>query len=199
MAERLLMMNHIEGLLKVELMKLKKFYSAVMFIKSDSCYFVFGILLGVQIGFGGISVKKIYCIIAQLILLLWFFLDMTGLCFGNNCLVSRSYKDDGIFFLIYLIVVILFIVKEQIGKWFVIVWLSMWFAIQFICHEWYTIFNDGFMGTLERKIEYFSGTIQWLQLDGKYIPDVYHTILHILILCALISTIVYSIKITKKK
>lgn len=127
------------------------------------------------------------------------FLDMTGLCFGNKCLVSRSYKDDGIFFLIYLIVVILFIVKEQIGKWFVIVWLSMWFVIQFICHEWYTIFNDGFMGALERKIEYFSGTIQWLQIDGKYIPDVYHTILHILILCALISTIVYSIKITKKK
>ncbi len=127
------------------------------------------------------------------------FFAMTGLCFGNKCLVSRSYKDDGIFFLIYLIVVILFIIKEQIGKWFVIVWLSMWFVIQFICHEWYTIFNDGFMGTLERKIEYFSGTIQWLQIDGKYIPDVYHTILHILILCALISTIIYSIKITKKK
>ena len=50
---------------------------------------------------------------------------------------------------------ILVIVKEQIGKWFVIVWLTMWFAIQFICHEWYTIFNKGFMGTLERKIEYF--------------------------------------------
>ncbi len=141
----------------------------------------------------------IYCIIAQLILLLWFFPDMTGLRFGNKCLVSGAYKDDGIFFLIYLIVVILFIVKEQTGKWLVIVWISMWFVIQFLCHEWYTIFNDGFMGTLERKIEYFSGTIQWLQIDGKYIPDVYHTILHILILCALISTIVYSIKIAKKK
>lgn len=143
--------------------------------------------------------KKIHCIIVQLILLLWFFMDMTGFCFGNNCLVLRSYKDDGIFFLIYLIVVILFIVKEQIGKWFLIVWLAMWFGIQFICHEWYTIFNDGFMGALEGKIEYFSGTIQWFQIEGKYIPDVYHTILHILILCALISTIIYSIKITKKK
>lgn len=92
--------------------------------------------------------KKTYCIIIQLILLLWFFLDMTGLYFGNSCLVSRSYKDDGIFFLIYLIVVTLFVVKEQIGKWFVIVWLAIWFAIQFICHEWYTIFNDGFMGKI---------------------------------------------------
>ena len=71
--------------------------------------------------------KKIYCITAQLILLLWFFVDMTGLRFGDKCLVLRSYKDDGIFFLIYLIAVILFIVKEQIGKWFVIVWLLIWF------------------------------------------------------------------------
>lgn len=142
--------------------------------------------------------KKTHCIIVQLILLLWYFWDMTGFYLGNNCLVSRSYKDDGIFFLIYLIVVILFIVKEQIGKWLAIVWLVMWFMIQFICHEWYTIFNDGFMGTLEGKIKYFSGTIQWLQIEGRYIPDVYHTILHILILCALISTIVYPIKIKKR-
>lgn len=139
--------------------------------------------------------KKIHCIIVQSILLLWFFLDMTGLYFGNNCLVSRSYKDDGIFFLINLIVFVLFIFKERIGKWLAIVW----FAIQFICHEWYTIFNGGFMGTLQGKIDYFSGTIQWLQIEGRYIPDVYHTILHILILCALISTIVYSKKIAKKK
>jgi len=124
---------------------------------------------------------------------------MTGLYFGNNCLVSRSYKDDGIFFLINLIVFVLFIFKERIGKWLAIVWFAMWFAIQFICHEWYTIFNGGFMGTLQGKIDYFSGTIQWLQIEGRYIPDVYHTILHILILCALISTIVYSKKIAKKK
>lgn len=143
--------------------------------------------------------KRIHCIIIQLTLLIWFFLDMTGLYLGNNCLVTRSYKDDGVFFLIYLAVVILFIVKERIGKWLAIVFLTMWFVIQFICHEWYTIFNGGFMGSLEGKIEYFSGTIQWLQIDGRYIPDVYHTILHILILCALIGTTVYSRKTAKKK
>lgn len=143
--------------------------------------------------------KKTHCIIIQSILLLWFFLDMTGLYFGNNCLVSKSYKDDGIFFLINLIVFILFIFKERIGKWLAIVWFAIWFAIQFICHEWYTIFNDGFMGSLQGKIDYFSGTVQWLQIEGRYIPDVYHTILHILILCALISTIVYSKKTSKKE
>ena len=52
----------------------------------------------------------------------------------------------------------------RIGKWFVIGWMSMWFVIQFLCREWYTIFNGGGMGTLEGKIKCFSGTIQWLQI-----------------------------------
>ena len=141
--------------------------------------------------------KKIHCIIAQLILLAWFFLDMIGVCFGDKCLVTRSYAEDGVFFLIYLAAMILFIAKEKTGKWIVIGWMTMWFLIQFICHEWYTIFNDGFMGSLEGKIEYFSGTIQWLQIDGRYIPDVYHTILHVLILCALTVTIIYTVKTQK--
>lgn len=142
--------------------------------------------------------KKIYCIITQMLLLLWFFLDMIGLNLGDKCLVTRSYKEDGIFFLIYLVAVILFVTKEKIGKWFVIGWMTMWFVIQFLCHEWYTIFNDGFMGTLDGKIAYFSGTIQWLQIEGRYIPDVYHTILHILILCALTGTIIYTVNNKKK-
>ena len=142
--------------------------------------------------------KKKHCIITQMILLLWFFLDMIGIYFGDKCLVTRSYKEDGIFFLIYLIAVFLFIIKEKFGKWFVICWMSMWFVIQFLCHEWYTIFNSGFMGTLEGKIEYFSGTIQWLQIDGRYIPDVYHTILHIIIVISLTVTIIYSAKNKKK-
>lgn len=141
---------------------------------------------------------KKWCIIFQLVLLLWFFLDMTGFYLGDMCMVTRSYKEDGLFFLIYLLVVVLFIVKEKIGKWVAITWMAMWFAIQFISHEWYTIFNGGFMGTLEGKIQYFSGTMQWLKIEGKYIPDIYHTFLHIFILCALISTIIYVVKSKKK-
>ncbi len=73
--------------------------------------------------------------------------------------------------MIYLVAMILFITKEKIGKWFVMVWMFMWFVIQFLCHEWYTIFNSGFIGTLEGKIKYFSETIQWLQIEvdgGNY-------------------------------
>lgn len=47
---------------------------------------------------------------------------------------------------------ILFIgVKDKIGKWLVIIWASLWFTIQLLCHEWYTIFNGGIAGTLEGK------------------------------------------------
>ena len=59
--------------------------------------------------------KKRYCIIPQILLLFWFFLDMTGVYFRNTYLVARSYKDDGIFFLIYLVTIILFIFKEKFG------------------------------------------------------------------------------------
>ncbi len=72
--------------------------------------------------------------------------------------------------------------------------MSMWLLIQFMCHEWYTIFDSGFMGTLDGKIKYFSDTIQWIQIEGKYVPDVYHTVLHTLILIALTLTIIYTAK-----
>jgi len=142
-------------------------------------------------------VKKT-CIIFQMILLIWFFLDMVGVSFGKNCLVTQSYRDDGLFFLVYFVSVILFITKDTIGKWLVIIWASLWFTVQFLCHEWYTIFNDGIMGSLEGKIEYFSGTMQWLTVQGRYIPDIYHTILHILILIVIISTFIF-IKRSKAK
>ncbi|HQG01123.1 MAG TPA: hypothetical protein PLK23_09250, partial [Clostridia bacterium] len=89
------------------------------------------------------------CMIFQTLLLMWFFLDMTGVSLGDKCLVTQSYREDGVFFLIYLFTVILFIVKVHIGKWLVVVWTSLWFIIQFLSHEWYTIFNCGIMGSVE--------------------------------------------------
>lgn len=143
--------------------------------------------------------KKRNCMVFQIVLLVWFFLDMIGVYFGDKCLVTRSYADDGIFFVIYLISLALFIFREKIGKWIVAGWLSMWFIAQFISHEWYTIFGVGFMGSVDGKIKYFLKTIHWLDIKGRYIPDVYHTILHILILSALIATIIYIVKSKKKQ
>jgi len=41
---------------------------------------------------------------------------MTDLYFGNKRLVTRSYKEEDIFFLIYFITIILFLIKKDIEK-----------------------------------------------------------------------------------
>ncbi len=54
------------------------------------------------------------------------------------------------------------------------------------------------MGKTEEKIKYFSKALKWLETDGRYIPDVYHTILHVLILIVLITSIMYIRSLRKK-
>ena len=143
--------------------------------------------------------KKKHCMMIQLLLLLWFFLDMTGLYFKDSYLVTRAYKDDGVFFLIYLAAVLLFAFREKVGKWAVTLWSGLWFVIQFFCHEWYTVFGKGFMGTVEEKKEYFSGAVKWTDTSDRYIPDVYHTILHILILGVFITGVTFIARQKKEK
>ena len=125
--------------------------------------------------------KKRVFMISQIILLAWFFLDMTGVYFKECYLVTRSYKEDGIFFF-----------KEKAGKWAVLLWSIMWFVTQFMNHELVTITGRGYEG----KMRYFAGSLYWLKIDGMYIPDVYHTFLHILILAVITTGIIY---VTDKK
>lgn len=136
--------------------------------------------------------KKKYCIISNITLLLWYFLAMTGVYFGDKYLVTSSYKDEWFFMIAPLIIFIIFIIKENLGKYILLSWLSMWFITQFLSHEWYTIFGNGFMGTKEGKIEYFNNAIKVINSETMYIPDVYHIILHILIIVTFITTAMYS-------
>lgn len=73
---------------------------------------------------------------------------------------------------------IVFIFLENIGKCVNLAWLIMWFATQFLSHEWYTIFRSGFMGDMNGKITYFQDCIQLVKIQGRYVPDLYHIILH---------------------
>ena len=65
------------------------------------------------------------------------------------------------------------------------------FVTQFLSHEWYTLFGRGFMGEMDKKIAYFSECIQLINVDGRYVPDVYHIVLHILIIIAFVVTLLY--------
>lgn len=131
--------------------------------------------------------NKRVCFLSNLILILWFFLDMVGMNIGNSILVTRSYRDDGMFFLIYLILFVVFVMKERIGKYLLTGWLFMWFSTQFLSHWYFTIF-----GPSEGKINYFADTIKLVSLSDVYIPDLYHIVLHILILVSLINMVLWS-------
>lgn len=133
-------------------------------------------------------------LVTQVLLLAWFFLDMIGVYFKDGYLVTRSYKEDGIFFIIYLATIVLFIIKEKIGKWAVLGWSVMWFITQFMNHELVTITGNNYEG----KMRYFAGSLNWLEIEGVYVPDVYHTILHILILVVIVVGVIYIVK-TKKR
>ena len=52
--------------------------------------------------------KKKYVLIPIIFLLVWFFLDMIGIYFNDSYLVSRSFNDDGVFFIIYLVYMVIF-------------------------------------------------------------------------------------------
>jgi hypothetical protein len=56
--------------------------------------------------------KKRTVILWSIFLPAWFFLDMVGVCFGEQYLVTRSYRDDGLFFIIFCVSFLLFVYKE---------------------------------------------------------------------------------------
>lgn len=135
--------------------------------------------------------KKI-CIYVNIILLLWFFLDMVGVNIGTHMLVSKAYKEDGIFFIVYIAVLTSFIIKDRIGKYLLGVWLILWFVAQFFGHWYYAI-----IGASEEKLRYFKDTIKLVKNTDRYIPDLYHIVLHILILLALVCLVLLWIKSRK--
>lgn len=138
--------------------------------------------------------KKKVSIILNGLLMLWFLLDITGLTLGGKTLVTQAYKEDGIFFLIFLGAFVWYLIKDKVGKYVLSSWLFIWFVGQFASHWYFTIF-----GPWEGKKRFFADTIPFIVTEVVYIPDLYHVILHILILAAFISTVIYDIACIQKE
>lgn len=130
--------------------------------------------------------------ILHIILIIWFFLSMTGFTLGNHILVTQAWQDDSIFFIIYILAFLSFVFIKGIGKYILISWMVLWFLTQFYFHWWFTL-----LGPWEEKLNYFSNTVKLIPSTTVYIPDLYHIILHVLILVTLICTII-DIKSKKK-
>ena len=81
-----------------------------------------------------------------------------------------------------------FLLWEPIGKWVLFVELALWLIEQFFCHEYFTIF-----GSSSKKLrgynECFDGTVKLFPVsETRLIPDIYHIVLHLLILADLVLT-----------
>ena len=74
-----------------------------------------------------------------------------------------------------------FLLWEPVGKWILLVELTLWLVAQFFSHEYFTIF-----GVSDRKLkgynECFEGTVKLFPISKtRLIPDLYHIVLHFLI------------------
>ncbi|MBQ9690989.1 MAG: hypothetical protein IJV62_02645 [Eggerthellaceae bacterium] len=135
--------------------------------------------------------KKV--ITSNTLLLVWFFLDMVGLSAGGVQLVSKSFQDDGLFFVIALVVFMLFLSWEKIGVWVLSAWLVVWGAFELWAH-----WSPVMLGGGEGLTRFFNGTLKLFQLPGVYIPDLYHIVLHILIVVAAFVTVRYAVLYLRK-
>lgn len=123
-------------------------------------------------------------ILAQLLLFCWFFGCICTYKFGKHILVEGVGIKSAEFFMLCLFItgVIMFWVVPSLGKWFLLGVLVFWFVVQFFCHWYYTLF-----GASEKKLkgynDCFKNTVHLIPAsETKLIPDLYHIILHLLIL-----------------
>ena len=136
--------------------------------------------------------KKVF--IVNGILLCWFLLDLVGMKIGKQVLVTQAYKEDGIFFIIFVMTLLWFWKNEKMGKYVLEAWLFMWLITQFFSHWYFTIW-----GPWEGKNQYFEGTLKLIRSDLVYIPDLYPIVLHGWIVITLILTLRYNFDPKKKK
>ncbi len=127
-------------------------------------------------------------ILAQAALWLWFLGCVTTYRIGTRLLVEGEGIKSAEFLMLclYSAGLIAYHCFPAAGKWILFVILLLWFAVQFLCHWYYTIF-----GASEQKLkgynDCFQDTVRLFPMsETRLIPDLYHILLHLLILINLI-------------
>ena len=143
-----------------------------------------------------VKTAKIVTIAILGLLLLWFTFDITGLKIGQTKLVTSAFIDepiDFVFWLIFVGSIVLFILKDNIGKYVIAGFILLWGGIQL------SIYFKSKYG-IESYNQFFSDTHHIIEASQNFIDkDTYHLILDVLILLALISAILYIILKLKTK
>ena len=91
---------------------------------------------------------------------------------------------------LYSLGIVLFHWFQPAGKWILSGILTLWFIVQFMCHWYYTIF-----GASERKLQGYNDCFResiriFPMSDKRLVPDLYHIVLHILILINIVLCLV---------
>ena len=127
-------------------------------------------------------------IICQAALWIWFLGCTVTYRIGKHLLVEGMGLKSAEFVMLclYSLALIAFHCFQPAGKWILFGVLTFWFIVQFMCHWYFTIF-----GASERKLqgynECFKDSIRFFPMSEKrLIPDLYHIVLHILILINMI-------------
>jgi hypothetical protein len=133
-------------------------------------------------------------LILELSLLAWFFGCIVTYKIGRRTLVDGMgiHSAEFLMLLIFAGSILSYLLFPWIGRFLVLAALLFWLIVQFFCHWYYTLF-----GASDKKVkgynECFKNTIHLFpQRDDKIIPDLYHIVLHLLILVNIILSAILS-------
>ncbi len=132
--------------------------------------------------------------ILQLILWIWFLGCVITWKFGRILLVEGMGVKSAEFIMLcmYSAGIGAFYLLHGYGRWILLAVLMFWMVVQFFCHWYYTIFGAS-PEKLEGYNQCFEGTVRIFPVSNtRLIPDLYHIVLHILIIANIVGCFVYS-------
>lgn len=126
--------------------------------------------------------------LARAALWLWFLGCVTTWRFGRLLLVEGTGVKSAEFAMLclYSLGLALAYACPGVGRWALAAVLALWLAVQFMCHWYFTIFGAS-REKLKGYNECFRGTARLFPMrEDRLVPDLYHIVLHLLILLNLV-------------
>lgn len=134
----------------------------------------------------------IITILLQAALWIWFLGCTTTYRIGKHLLVEGMGLKSAEFAVLclYSLGLAAFHCFQPAGRWILLGILLLWFAVQFMCHWYFTIF-----GASERKLQGYNDCFRdavriFPMSDKRLIPDLYHIVLHLLILANILCCLI---------
>ena len=127
-------------------------------------------------------------VLFQAVLWIWFLGCVTTYRFGKILLVEGMGIKSAEFIMLclYSIGLLSCYCLRPAGKWILLMILALWATVQFFCHWFYTFFGAS-KEKLQGYNDSFGDSLRLFPMsETRLIPDLYHIILHLLILINII-------------